>query len=1037
MGGSPGERERLREAIDSLEAQRPVLGDSVVDAAVEPLLKLLQELPERRTDPRRKLRKLCTVLFADVSGFTSASESTDAETVTEAINALWERLDGVILEHGGYIDKHMGDAVMALWGVEAAREDDPERAIRAALAMQAELEREGRADTSETPGLRVRIGVHTGPVFLSPVGTTGEYTAMGDTVNTASRLQESAPVGGVLVSAACRRHVRGLFQLREVPPLPVKGKSEPLKACEVTRVLPRGLMQANRGVVGIDAPMVGREGELGRLLSTWRRCGEDSRCRAVVLVADAGIGKSRLAAEFRNGLADSGEGMTLLAARCTPDTEQVPRAMLRSMLAFHCDIREDDRLETVREKLVGGLSGHLSETDALLAGRYAGFHAAGEEEEAPADARSGRACLLELLGSLASSERTLLCLEDLHWADASSMELLGELTSLLDGTGTMLLGLARPVFLERFPDWAPERCETLRLRPLSPGESGELVRSILRKLPTLPERVVELVAGGADGNPYYVEELIEMLVDRGVIVRGSDVWELREEPLADCRVPGTLTGVLQARLDSLPERERDLLQKASVVGRDFWDTVLELLSEEEPTALGTDLSSVTRRELVTPRKPSELAGSSQYSFRHALLRDVTYESVLLSLRRRYHAVVADWLLENAGDRAPEFAPLLAEHYMRAGLRERAVPWLLRSAGSYNATGDFREALEACETALEIAGGGLAPGERAAAMLGRARALEKLGRYREAEGVLEAVLDLTGREGLDSLRSEAHGVLAWICNVTGRRGMMTGHVRAAFEAAQLSGGRRVLARAVMHMADLEEDRSPESIVPYYERCLALYAEIGDDQGRAITLLNLGNYLCRAGLREEAERAYRESRGLYESLGNRWGLANCLNNLGNIALEREEADEGLRLYRESLGLAESIGDVELAVICNLNLGRTNLGTGNRDCALEHLRRAIGRALSVGLVPLALASACQLCELLELRGMELEAGFGLTAILSSDCPPTEEDAARLAREAERLLRGADGATLERIRERAGAMTAERLCETLLAFADGARLE
>jgi class 3 adenylate cyclase len=292
------EMEQLEHAMAALEAQRSTLGDGVVDAALAPMRDKLAALKAQQPSTEQH-RKQVTVLFADVSGFTAMSETMDAEDVTGVMNALWQRLDAAIASCGGAIDKHMGDAVMALWGVQTAHESDPEQAIRAALAMQAAL-----AAFRDERGVRLamRIGLNTGPVLLGEVGSTHEFTAMGDTVNLASRLEHAAPVGGVLISHDTYRHVRGLFDVQALEPITVKGKAEPVRVYVVQSAKPRAFRLGTRGVEGVETRMIGREAELKRLQDAVHAILQDREMQAVTIVGEAGLGKSRLLYEFQSWL---------------------------------------------------------------------------------------------------------------------------------------------------------------------------------------------------------------------------------------------------------------------------------------------------------------------------------------------------------------------------------------------------------------------------------------------------------------------------------------------------------------------------------------------------------------------------------------------------------------------------------------------------------------------------------------------------------------------------------------------------------------
>src|SRR5574341_1471357 len=351
-----GESDYLIKAIESLEAQRPALGD-VVDAALAPLHEALAAVEAHRGESAIQ-RKLVTVLFADVVGFTALIEDMDPEIVTTTMNALWSRLDGAILAEGGTIDKHIGDAIMALFGAPTAREEDPEHAIRAALAMQEQLrafvEDEAVTSLGRFRNLAMRIGVHTGLVLVGPVGTTQEYTALGDTVNTASRIQSAAQPGKVLISHSTHRHVRGIFDVTPQEPLVVKGKSEPLHVFTVERVRPRSFRVTNRGVVGIETPTIGRDNELARLRKVWKAA--HNSAKVVTVVAEAGTGKSRLLFEFTNWLGDQPERYQIYKGRSSEGMERLPYSLLRDLFAFQFDIHEGDTASVAREKLENGIT---------------------------------------------------------------------------------------------------------------------------------------------------------------------------------------------------------------------------------------------------------------------------------------------------------------------------------------------------------------------------------------------------------------------------------------------------------------------------------------------------------------------------------------------------------------------------------------------------------------------------------------------------------------------------------------------------------
>jgi len=686
------EREQLEQAIAQLEAQRATLGDGVVDVSIAALhekLAALEQTPEQR--------KQATILFADVSGYTAMVETMDAEEVSEMMNALWQRMDAAIVEHGGHVDKHTGDGVMAVWGVDTARESDPERAIRAALAMQAAL-----AEFKAGHDINIRIGLSTGPVLLGRLGTTGEFSVFGDTVNLASRLEGAAPTGGVLISHDTYRHVRGVFEVLEQEPIQVKGKARPVQTYVVQRAKPRAFRMSTRGVAGIETRMVGRDAELLMLQNMFRDATEDAEVQVVTVVGDAGVGKSRLLYEFEKWIELLPEQVWRFEGRATPEAEARPYGLIRRMFANRFEILGSDSAAEVRHKFRAGMAGSLSSDQADLVGQLLGL----DFSASPAvQARLGSesfgdmatAHLAKYLRTIANNP-TVILLEDIHWADDSSLDLLDHLVGSVPDTRLLVICLARPPLFERRPSWGEgrEAHTQINLKPLSRRASRALVEEILQKAEGIPRELRDLIVEGAEGNPFYVEELIKMLIEDSVIVLGEDHWRVELERLASVHVPPTLTGVLQARLDSLPLKEKMLLQRAAVVGRLFWDTAVAELKAKEGSGLDKEeirslLEAVRDRELIFRREHSAFAGAEEYIFKHASLRDVTYETVLLNLRRVYHGQVARWLEVAAGKRIGEYLGLIAGHYELAGEGEKAVEYLLRA-------GDQARLAYACQEA---------------------------------------------------------------------------------------------------------------------------------------------------------------------------------------------------------------------------------------------------------------------------------------------------------------------------------------------------
>ncbi|HNP74157.1 MAG TPA: adenylate/guanylate cyclase domain-containing protein, partial [Kouleothrix sp.] len=577
-------REDIEQAIGAIEAQRGALGDALTDAALAPLRQQLAALDEQR--------KLVTVLFADMAGFTATAETMDPEDVRDVIRAYFGRLSAAITRHGGWIEKFIGDAVMAIFGIPTANERDPEHAIRAALDMHQSLA-DLNAELERERGIRLamRIGINTGPVVVSFLGgRQGEdFAVVGDTVNLASRLEHAAPVGGILISHATHRHVRGLFDFQPLPPLAVKGKAEPIQVYEVRGALPRTFETLGRGVQGIETPLIGRDGELAALQEALRATREQRHARVVTIVGEAGVGKSRLLEELLEWGSRERDQVWLFRGRAGQEPGRRPYALIRDLFEFRFQIQDSDRAAEARQKLEQGIVSFMGAGGAERApfiGHLLGFDfsASPQLQGILDNARQLRdrafLYLAQFFAAAAEAHPVLICLEDIHWADDSSIEVLEYLTRACEQLPMLFIILTRPALFERRPAWGGESPAHTRLvlRPLNEAESRHLVAEILRQVRHTPAELVDLVIGRSEGNPFYLEELIKMLIEDGVIVIDPQGWRVEVGRLAETRVPPTLTGVLQARIDALPPEERATLQRASVIGRVFWDAAAERLA---------------------------------------------------------------------------------------------------------------------------------------------------------------------------------------------------------------------------------------------------------------------------------------------------------------------------------------------------------------------------------------------------------------------------------------------------------------------------
>lgn len=682
MEGGDHEVEQLEQAIGALEDRRAELGDAVVDSALGPMRQRLAEL----TTSQRSRRRQVTVMFADVKGYSTLVEKLDPEWVGGLVDRLWGDLGAIVVENGGRVVQHLGDGVMALWGGEHSFEDDAEKAVRAGVAML-EAMKSFESDRIRAGALQLRIGINTGLVHLGHVGVTEEFRATGDTVNVAARLESNAEPGTVLISRSTYNQVRGVFDVSHVGDLELKGRTDAVSAYRVDRLRPRAFRVRARGFEGLETRMVGRGQHLSRIVEAHRATTESGDPRLIVVTGEPGIGKSRLLYEYRDWIeTESTIRVRWFEGRCVQDTAERPLGLIRDLFASRFQISDDDDPETVGEKLVAGLTEldagapHLPATLGWLLGFAANV---GEEDRQGLQIRRKLALddLVHAFCRLGAATPAVVVLEDLHWADPSSLDLLERVISE-EPRGLVIVGTTRPLLGDERPQWVTDEGlgvghGIVPLEHLPPQDVRELVTHILRYANTTPEALVSRVVDNADGNPLHIEELIKILIDDGVITPAGPMWEVDEERLHDHRVPDTLTGVLQARLDRLPPAQFRALQRASVFGRFFWADAVDALGDGETD--GSAIAGLIDGELVFPRSPSRFQHTTELAFKHEFTRAVAYDTIALAERPELHRRAAAWLDRNSGLRTGELALEIARHYDDAEDHDAAFGWYERAA----------------------------------------------------------------------------------------------------------------------------------------------------------------------------------------------------------------------------------------------------------------------------------------------------------------------------------------------------------------------
>lgn len=987
VNGSVGELDALDRGIAALEQQREALGDPVVDTALRPLL----ERRRRLTAHAGERRKLVTVLFSDLVGSTPLTAALGDETMREVMGryfALWrEAIEG----QGGHVQKFIGDAVVGVFGMDQAREDDPHRAVRAAVTVRPALGRlSEEVLAAHGQALATRVGIDTGEAVLGRFDERGDgdLVVVGATVNRAARLQTAAPRDGILLSAATARHVRGSFGLQDHGVLELRGVDQPVRTFVVHSVAGSGFWSTARGLEGVVTRTVGREVELQQLTKLFEDTVEDRTSAVVTVVGDAGIGKSRLLADLEAWLAGRSEPVWLLRGRADPAVDALPQGPLRSAFAERFGIQDTDRPAEVMAKWRAGMAG-LAGTAAGESGgaqdlmAWLGFTMAqdGEADAADPAALQRRAwvALDDTFAAMGEVAAVVLLLEDLHWADSPVLDLLLDLQARPRPYPLLVVATSRPVLLEQHPHWGeglPGHRE-IRLQPLSRRETGLLVAEVLQRADAVPEWVRAQVVDAAEGNPFFVEEVIAWLVDTGTIRPGTDRWTVDAQPAATGTVPGTLRALLEARLDVLPTGERHLVDRASVIGRVFWDTAVDHLDPGPASPPADAYNALRRREVVHRRPSSAFAQAQEFAFRHALLRDVAYDGLLTPDRRRYHARAADWLRESAlaSGRQDEHAGTVAHHLLAAGQAEDAAPWLLRAARHAARTFANEEALDL----LTRAAAGTRDHEVLFdILLERERVLDRTGAREEQHQVLDR---LDGAAGDDPSRRARvllargrwhffhaeYDVGADLAQQAIQRAQVAGLVEEHLEAQLLLG--RCLAFAGEHLAARKHleatltetggDRShPRQVaealrllgvvatnlheeqraIELLQRAAAAYGEAGDEEGQGMVEGQLGAVLMLGGRMEEARVHSEAALATFTASGHVLRQGIVLGNLTSIALETGRLDEGLLKGHRTLELTRSVDDFEGVASSLGRLGEAERMAGLLGPARGHLEAAV---------------------------------------------------------------------------------------------------
>ncbi len=905
--------------------------------------------------------------------------------------------------------KYAGDSLLAVFGAPEASEDDPERAVRAGLALLAGAQALAKAVKArhDIAGFNVRVGIHTGQVLLGG-GVDAEHSIRGSTVNIAARMEQAAPTGALRISHDTYRHVRGVFDVEPQPPIQFKGIDEPIVTYLVLRAKPRAFRVATRGIEGVDTRMIGRDAELERLQDAFKGLYRQGRLIAVTVVAEAGIGKSRLLYEFQNWAEARPETFHVFEGRAHPQTQSQPYGLLRDVLARQLQIADSDSMEAAKQKIEQGIAplfiaddgDEMAQAHAHLLGHLIGLdfadskHIRGIQDDHKQIRNRAFHAAAQVFRRVSASDGApiVLLLDDLHWADDGSLDFLDQLVLVNHDVPTLILGLTRPTLFDRRSDLSSTDSihQRIDLRPLEKDSSRELANELLKKLPDIPAALRELITGGADGNPFYMEELVKMLVDEGAIKTGEDHWTVIPDKLLATHVPQTLTGVLQTRLDGLKPAQKLALQQASVIGFVFWDQALAAIDARATDAL----PALVQRELIVPRQDAGPDGAREFAFKHQILHQVTYDTLLKRTRRELHVQVARWLAGLVGARANDFLGATAEHFEKGGDGERACAFYARAAE--HAAGRFAHeaAVGYVAHALALMDKETGPDEtnHADKLLLRWRLLDVRERTLDLQGKrAEQQADIAVLQGLAQALDDDHkrAEVAWRrCDIALRTGDFHTQEDAARQAMALAAGagddelrlraQQRLASALTMLGDHAEGKalaqeglaSARSLglrraeglflnllsiiagmqdnhvenLELSQKRLLIDRELGRRHGEAITLGNLGNAWLGLGVYDQARRHLEEGLRLTRAVGDRASEPFPLVCLSDVALRQGDAATALAHAQSALEIAVAVQSPESETSALCTLGDVQLALDHHAAAAVAYERAQAVALAI---------------------------------------------------------------------------------------------
>jgi class 3 adenylate cyclase/CRP-like cAMP-binding protein/tetratricopeptide (TPR) repeat protein len=900
-------------------------------------------------EPELEERKVVTVLFADLTASTELASRLDPEDLRVLLRRFFEAMVEEIERLDGTVEKFIGDAVVAVFGVPATHEDDPERAVRVALAMQRRLSALNQ-DAGDPTGveLAMRIGINTGEV-VTATGVDRENLVTGEPVNVAARFQGLAEPGGIVVGERTYRDTRNVIGYRSLGEMPVKGIDRPLPAWEVTAELGVGEGPlSSAGSVAV-APLVGRDSELELLDLLFSRTLREARASLVTVIGPAGIGKSRLAHEFAQRVRLT-RPVRIVRGRCLPYGEGLTYWPMAEILKADAGILDSDQPEAILDKASTVLQGRFGVDEPVMGTVQVLLSSIGAPVRPDPLAGAEPGAAKELIArswkvyfeSLSSDQPVLALLEDLHWADASLLDLVEYLAARVSRR-IMFVAMARPDLAERRPGWSGglRNSSTVSLSPLSSEDGEHMIRHLLDDLPA-PSEAIQPLLQRAEGNPFYAQELLRMVIESGSLVRSNGQWVL-DRPLP-ASLPDTVQGVIASRIDMLPVQEKRVLQDAAVVGRIFWPGVLERLGA---ASVHDTIDVLLDKGLVWQRDTSVVEGERELIFNHILTRDVAYASIPRSRRAAAHAEALSWIEGKTAGREEEFAEVLAFHAEQAGDLARTARYSLLAGHRSRRLFATPEAIQRYDRALEAVRTAPGPIDHALISeiaLSQGEARELLGQFVEAQADYERALEEARAAGDGQLEARSMGALAHLHWLQDRFDEGEAVLSDALDKARAVGDRELLARLLYTAGTLRFGRGQyREALPMHQEALRVAQGGSDLAGAALARHGLCETLYFLGPLDQALEEGRQADQLFRSLGQRPMVYHNLYMVGYVLFFQGHIREALEAFKESLQGCREVGNRRDE---GFALGRTlaRYPAGDLGGGLTDMREAIRIALEI---------------------------------------------------------------------------------------------